>query len=131
MLKQQVKIKSSIVDIKNHLKKVLSSFDSLNKEFLPSFCLVDIFSDQFSFTTVNCKDTDIIRTHNRLNKVYENSLNNQDTILIIVNTSVKNNITTLVSHIQKSHNIVNKCVHHTMNVNYIEAELFAIRYRID
>jgi len=48
-----------------------------NKEFLPSLHLVDIFSDQFSFTTVNCKDTGTIRTHyNKLDKIYKDFLNN-------------------------------------------------------
>jgi len=77
MLKQWAKIKSPIVDINNYLNKVLSSFNSLNKEFLPSLHLVDIFSDQFSFTTVNHKDTNTIITyHNRLDKIYEDLLNN-------------------------------------------------------
>ena len=58
-------------------------------------------------------------------------LNNQDTILIITDASVKNNIATSVSHIQKDYNIIDKYIHYTMNVNFTEVELFAIRYRID
>ena len=34
-------------------------------------------------------------------------------------------------YIQKGHNIINKSVHHTINVNFTEAKLFVIRYRID
>ena len=84
------------------------------------------------FTIVHLKDTNVIRTHcNRSNKIYEDLLNNQDTILVITNTSVKNNIAISVSHIQKGYNIVNTCVYHTINVNFTKAELFAIRCRID
>ena len=112
------------------MNEVLSSFDSLNEEFLPGFYSVNIFSDQFSI--VNCKDIDAIKIHhNRLDKTYEDLLNNQDTILVITNASVKNNVATSVSHIQKGYNIVNKCVHYAININFTEVELFAIRYGID
>ena len=85
-----------------------------------------------SFLSVNQKDTDTLRTHcNRLNNIYKDSLNNQNTILIIANTSIKNNITTLVSHVCKAHNIINKSVYHAMNVNFTEVELFTIKYKID
>ena len=40
--KQYLKIKGPIMDTNNHLNKVFPSFDSLNKEFSPEFCLVDI-----------------------------------------------------------------------------------------
>jgi len=132
MPKQRAKIKSPITDINNHLNKVLPSFNSLNSELLPGFCLIDTFSDQFSFTLVNHKDTYILKTHNiKLDKIYENFSDNQNIILIIVDISIKNNVAISVSHIQKSHNIISKSVHYTMNVNSTEAELFAIGYRID
>jgi len=132
MPRQRAKIKSPITDINNHLNKVLSSFNSLNSKLQPGFCLVDTFSDQFSFTLVNHKDTDALKTHNiKLDKIYEDSSDNQNIILIIVDMSIKNNVAMSVFHIQKSHNIIRKSVHHAMNVNSTEAELFAIRYRID
>jgi len=130
--KQQAKIKSPIIDINNCLNEVLSSFDFLNIKLSSGFRLVDIFSDFFSFTSVNCNNIDVLKTHHfRLDRIYKDFLNNQDTILIIADTSIKNNITTLVFHIQKSHNIINKFVHHAMNINSTEAKLFVIRCRID
>ena len=100
MIKQYSKIKSPIIDINNHLNKVLLSFDSLNKELSFRFYLVDIFSDCFSFLLVNQKDSDILTSHyNKLINIFENLLINQDNILIITNTSIKNNIATSVSHI--------------------------------
>ena len=132
MHKQQLKIKSSIMDTNTHLNKVIFSFDSLNKELLLSFHLINTFPDQFSFLSVNWKDINTLITHyNRLKNIYKDSLNNQNTILVIADTSINNNVITLVSHICKGHNIINKSVHHTMNANSTEVEMFAIRYRID
>jgi len=51
------------MDTKNHLNKVFSSFDSLNKELSLGFCLVDIFSNFFSFLSVNQKNFDAINAY--------------------------------------------------------------------
>jgi len=45
--------------------------------------------------------------------------------------SVKNNVATLVFHIHRGQEIIAKTIHHTTNVNFTKAELFAIRYRIN
>ena len=98
--KQHVKIKNSIVNINNYLNGIFLAFDSLNQELSPGFCLIDIFPDCFSFYLANCKDTDTKITHqNKLKNIYKSSSNNQDTILIISDVSVKNSVTTSVSHI--------------------------------
>ena len=44
--------------------------------------------------------------------------------------SVKNNITTLVLHIQRGHEIIAKNIHYIMNMLSIKAKLFTIRYSI-
>jgi len=96
------------MDINNCLNKVFSFFDSLNKELSLGFCLVDTFSNCFSFLSVNWKDFDSINTYwKRLNNVFENSLINQNIVFIA------------------------KSVHHTMNVTSTEAKLFAIRCSIN
>ena len=53
MAKQWLKVKSSMINTNNCLNEVLLSFDSLNKELSLSFCLVDTFSDHFSFLSVS------------------------------------------------------------------------------
>jgi len=63
MTKQHSKIKNPIVNIKNCLNEVFLAFDSLNKKLSSGFCLVDNFSDHFSFHLVNQKDTDTKATH--------------------------------------------------------------------
>jgi len=67
----------------------------------------------------------------RLDRIYKDSLNNQNTIFIIADASIKNNVATWAFYIQKSHNIIKKSVHHIANVNFTEAELFAIRCGIN
>jgi len=61
--KQHLKIKSSIIDTNNHLNKVFPFFDSLNKKLSPGFHLVDIFSNSFSFLSVNQKNLDAINAY--------------------------------------------------------------------
>ena len=97
--KQCLKIKSSIIDTNNHLNEVFPSSNSFNKELSPGFCLVNNFSDCFPFHLFNQKDTNIIITHwNKLNSIYKDSPTNQDTVLIISDASVKNNVAIFISH---------------------------------
>jgi len=53
--KQWFKVKSLIMNTNNYLNKVLSSFDSLNKELPVGFYLVNTFLDYFSFFSVSQK----------------------------------------------------------------------------
>ena len=50
----------------------------------------------------NKKNSDALTSyHNRLNNIFENSLINQNIILIIIDISIKNNVATLISHIHR------------------------------
>jgi len=130
--KQWLKIKSSIVDTNNHSNEIFPSFDSLSRELSPSFYLVDTFSNHFSFHSVNWKDTNVkIACHNKLNSIYKDSLIDQNIVLIISNASVKNNITTSVSHIYRRQDIIAKTVHYAINVTSTGAELFTIKCGIN
>ena len=100
-------------------------FNSLNKELSLVFCLVDNFPNQFSFHSVNHKDTDAKITYCiKLDSIYENSL-------IISNTSIKNNIATLISYIRRDQEVTTKTVYYAMNVTPSEAEIFTMRYSIN
>jgi len=93
--------------------------------------LVDTFSDCF-FILVNKKYPDTLTSHhNGLNNILENSFIGSDTILIIIDVSVKNKVATLISHIYRDQEIIAKTVHHTMNVKPTEVKLFAIKCRIN
>ena len=129
--KQYLKIKSPIVDTNNHLNQVLSAFDSLNKELSLGFHLIDYFPDHFFFYIVDCKDAEV-RTayYNELKNIFKDSCQNNDTILVISDTSVKNDIAISVSHIRREHEIIKKTIHHAMNVTSTRAEIFAMRCSI-
>jgi len=104
----------------------------LNKEFTSGFCLIDIFSNHFSFTSVSHKDIKVLVAYqNRLDNVYENSLINQDTIFIIVNASINNNIAFLILHIHRGQEIITKSIYYVMNITSTKAELFDIRCNIN
>ena len=51
-------------------------------------------------------------------------------MLIISNTNVKNNITTVVSHIQREHEIIIKTVYYAMNIMSTRAKVFTMRCSI-
>jgi len=129
--KQNQKIKSSIVDINHCLNQVLPVFDNLNKELSLGFCLVDTFSDYCSFNIVKHKDAKARIAHlNKLENIYRALKNNPDTLFIIIDTSVKNNIVMSVTHIQKEQALITKAIYHTMNILPTEVKLLTIKYGI-
>ena len=99
---------------------------------MPRFCSVDNISDCFSFHTVNYKDTEVKNAHlHTLDKIFKDSLSNPNTVLIISNTSIKNNVATLISYLCSGQNILAKTIHHAINITSTEVKLFSIRYRIN
>jgi len=80
---------------------------------------------------IDHKDVEV-RTahHNKLENIFKNSSQSNNIILVISNTRIKNNITTLVLHIRREHEIIKKTIYHVMNVMSTKTELFAMRYDI-
>ena len=104
----------------------------MNKKLSLGFHLINTFPNNFSFISVNQEGTNALQTHyNKLDNIYEDSLANQDTIFLITDASIKNNVTTSMSHVFQGHNIINRSIYHIMNINSVEIELFSIRYRIN
>jgi len=63
-------IKGSIVDIDNKFNEVSPSFDPLNVEFSPGFCLIDIFPSHFSFHSyIKQKENNLENYTNQLNNI--------------------------------------------------------------
>jgi len=80
--------------------------------------------------SVNCawQDAEVRTAHyNKLKNIFKGSCQNNDTILVISDTSVKNDIVISVSHIRREHEIIKKTIHHAMNVISTRAEIFVIR----
>jgi len=113
------------------LNQVLLAFNSLNRELSLEFCLVDTFPDYFSFYIVNHWSVEVkIAYKNKLKNIYIDSFNSYDTMLIITDASVKNNIATTVLYIWREYRIIMKTVHYIINITFTEAKIFATRYGI-
>ena len=86
--------------LSHNINQTLPAFDNLNKELSSRFHLVDTFPNYFSFNIVKCKDAKARTAYlNKLKNVYRNSKDNPNTLFIITDASVKNNIAILVMHI--------------------------------
>ena len=130
--KQQAAIKSSIVDTNNCLNEIFLSFDSLNKEFYLGNRLVNFSSNCFSFYKADYSLEEIkAHYYSHLDNIVHNILSGLFTIVIISNTSIKNNITTSIAYVHSFSNILKKTFYYTINVMTTKVELFVIKYRIN
>ena len=116
----------------NHYNEVFLSFDPLNPEFSPGSRIIDIFSNCFSFHLFSkCNDQNIKSHIQQLDNLAFKSSDSPSNALVITDASVKNNVTTSISHIHICNKPITKTLHHTLNVTSTEAELFAIRCGIN
>ena len=130
--KQRIKVKSSIVNANNHLNGILPLFNPLHKELMPGFQLVDTFSNFFSFNVAEYKVNNYKATYLwKVDDIFKDSLCDFKTIIIISNVSIKHNVAISIAHVCSGQNIVAKTIHHAVNVTSTEAELFAVRCRIN
>jgi len=129
--KQQLKIKSSIVDTNNCLNRIFLPCDSLNKEFFPGSRLIDIFSSCFSFHKADCKNKESKAAHcYKLDEIVPNALSNPNTVIIISDVSIRNNVTISITYVHSFSNLIRKTLHYAINTTITEAKLFAIRCKI-
>ena len=129
---QRENIKGSIVDIDNRFNKVLSSFDLLNIEFSPDFCLIEIFPSYFSFYSYTKHKNYNFEDHaNQLNNIIISLSLNLLYTLIILDARVKNNVTMFITHIHICDRPIVKTIYYIANITLTEAELFAIRCGIN
>jgi len=66
-----------------------------------------------------------------LGNIFEESSLNPKIVLIIANTSIKNNVTASIFYILSSQSILKKTIYHVINVTSTEAEMFLIRCGIN
>ena len=128
MPRQHLNIKGPIMDIDNRFNEVHPSFSPLNSKFLPGNKLIDIFSNYFSFHSINRNCESNIKNH--LYKLEDITLQVSSdllTIIIVSNTSIKNYVTTSIAHIHSLSVPIIKIIYHAFKVLSTETELFAIR----
>ena len=81
---------------------------------------------------MNYRDKDAFNNQiHSLNKIINNFSSNTENILVIADTSTKNNVATLILHICFGCNILTKTIYYTTNVTLTKAKLFSIRYGIN
>ena len=124
--------KDHLINLCNNFYGIFPSFSPLHQEFTPGFHLLDIFSDRFSFNLTNKKEKDKDKIcAQELDDMALQVSSSPNTVLIITDASIKNNIATSISHIHQANHPLIKTVHHAAFVTSLEAELFAIRCGIN
>ena len=97
---QRFLTKGHLVDSNIKSYRIFPSFSPLDPEFFPGHCIIDKFSNHFSFNLINKKEKN-------QNKIYGQELDNltlhcssePNTALVITDASIKNDIATSISHI--------------------------------
>jgi len=125
-------IKGHLVDMDNQFNEVFSSFDPLNPEFKPDNRIINCFSNHFSFHLFSKSSDHLFKTQiQQLDNIAVESSNTLLIILVVTDTSIKNNIASSIVHIHVHNKLIVKILHHTINVTSTEAEFFAIKYGIN
>jgi len=129
---QRAKIKGLVVDIDDRFNEVFPAFDPFNKEFSPGSRIVDIFVNHFSFHSFKKSSNESFKACLLLlNNLTISSSLDSSIALVIMDTSIKNNISMFIAHIHIHNKDVIKIIHHAVNVILSETELFVIRYSIN
>ena len=121
--------KGHIINSKTKSYSIFPLFAPLHQEFILGQRILDIFSDYFSFNLVDKKEKENIRAQELDNLVLLNSI--PSSTLIVTDTSIKDNIATLVAHVHQANSPLIKTVHHAVFVTSPKAELFAMRCGIN
>jgi len=93
---------------------------------------VDNFSSHFSFYQADHSDNETKATHLcKLNDIVLNTLFCSNSIIVIADTYIKNNVATSIAYIYLHSNLIRKTLHHAISVTSSEAKLFTIRCGIN
>jgi len=132
--KQKLKVKSSIVDTNNRLNGIFHSFDPFNNKFKfsPGNRLIDMFPSCFSFYLSDKKSAETRKIHLcKLDEIIFNASTDPKTAIIILDVSIKNQITTSIAHVHIHDSPVIKTIYHAVNITSTKAKLFTIRCELN
>ena len=112
----------------NKKNKFLLSFNLFNHEFSLGNCLTYSYSDRFLFYLQEKNIKNHIKNLNNttLKAFYDSFLS-----IVISDVSIKNYITTFISHIHMHDKPIIKTIHCAINITSTKAKLFAICYSIN
>ena len=118
--------------MENYFNEVFPFFNPLNLEFFPGNRIIDTFSNHFSFYLFNKHSNYNIKSCiQQLDKLAFKSSNSLSSTLIVTDTSIKNNIATIILHIYIYNKSITKTLYYALNIMSSKAELFAIKYSIN
>ena len=118
-------IKESIVDTNNRLNKVFSSFNSFSFEFSSGDRLIDIFPSCFSFYSMDRKSEEGRTVHIcKLNKLTLQISANSKMAVIVLDTSIKNQVATSIAHIHIHNSPIIKTLYYAVNITFTKTKLF-------
>ena len=130
--RQRSLAKDHLIDSSITSYGIFPSFSPLDSEFSPGYCIIDNFSDCFSFNLVNKKEKNQNHLHGQeLDNMVLHCSSEPHSALMITDVSIKNDIATSISHIHSVNWPLVKTVHLASFVTSTEAELFAIRCSIN
>jgi len=129
---QKSLIKGHLPDSHTKTLGIFPSFSPIDPEFSPGNHITDIFSNCFSFNLVNKKVENCNKICGQeLDEMVLCCSSDSQMALVITDASIKNDITTSISHIHSYNRPLVKIVHHASFVTSTEAELFTIRCGIN
>ena len=131
--RQKVLTKGHLIDLKFKSYGIFPSFSPLDPEFAPGQCIIDNFSDRFSFNLANKKEKEKKNNH-RAQELDEMVLQNSlipNTALVITDANIKKDIATSIAHIHSANHSLIKTIHHASFVTSSETELFIIKCSIN
>jgi len=114
----------------NRFNKCFPSFSPFHSEFSPRCRIIDNFSDHFSFNVCD-KEKDNKYCTYQLDEMVLKSSSSLSIAIIASDTSIKNNVATLISHTHMYNRLITKTIYHVVHVTSTEAELFTIRCGIN
>ena len=116
----------------NRLNKVFLSFSLFHLEFSPGNRLNDVFSNHFSFHSLNRKsDQDIKSYLLKLDNITLQALSDHHLVIVVTGTSIKNQVATFISHVNSHDRPVIKIIYHSVNATSTEVKLFVLRCSIN
>ena len=110
-------IKDSLVDMDNRCNKIFPSFSSSNYEFSLRNRLIDIFPNCFSFHALNRKNNHDIKSYLQcLNNITIQVSSDPLSVVVVMDTSIKNQVAISISHINSHNKPVIKTIYYVVNV---------------
>ena len=112
---QQFLIKSHLVDMNNRFNGIFPSFTPLHSELSPGHKIIDNFSNCFVFN-LHSKQKDNKACTHQLNNIVIEASSSSSTTIVVIDVSIKNDITPLILHMHTHDNPITKTVHHAVHV---------------